>query len=60
MKSRAITFLFLAGLAFANTAAAQSNCSDGTIHDDNSFESGYGFFGDEERGTFEQHLPVRR
>ena len=52
MKSRAITFLFLAGLTLANTVAAQSNCSDGTIHDDNSFESGYGFFGDEERGTY--------
>lgn len=52
MRKQFILCLFLAGLSLAGSANAQSNCSDGTIHDDNSFESGYGFAAGQERGTF--------
>jgi hypothetical protein len=45
-------WLFVAVLLAAGSAAAQSNCSDGTIHDDNSFEAGYGFPTDQPRGTY--------
>jgi hypothetical protein len=48
--------LFVAGLLVAGSAAAQSNCSDGTIHDDNSFEAGYGFPTSQSRGSYVMRL----
>lgn len=53
---KTMTCLFVAGLLAAGSAAAQSNCSDGTIHDDNSFESGYGFPTNQPRGTYVMRL----
>jgi hypothetical protein len=49
---KTMTWLFVAGLLAAGSAAAQSNCSDGTRHDDNSFEAGYGFPTTQGRGTY--------
>jgi len=51
-----ILCLFVAGLLAAGSLAAQSNCSDGTIHDDNSFEGAYGFPTNQSRGTYVMRL----
>jgi hypothetical protein len=48
--------LFVAGLFAAGSLTAQANCSDGTIHDDNSFESGYGFPTSQPRGSYVMRL----
>lgn len=56
MRKQVILCLFLAGLSVAGSAAAQSNCSDGTIHDDNSFETGYGWDNTAGRGTYVMRL----
>lgn len=48
---------FVAGVLAATAAAAQpNNCDDGTIHDDRSFESGYGFQTQTTRGTLVMRL----
>jgi hypothetical protein len=49
---KVMTWMFLAGLFAAGSVAAQANCSDGTRHDDNSFEAGYGFPTDQSRGSY--------
>ena len=50
---RAIATLILLALA-AVAAQAQSNCSDGTIHDDGSFENGVG-----SSSVFSTHVVMR-
>ncbi len=49
---RAITTLLL--LAFAAPVQAQSDCADGTIHDDGSFENGVG-----SSSVFSTHVVMR-
>lgn len=49
---KTMAWIFMTGLLAAGAAAAQSSCSDGTRHDDNSFEAGYGFSTTQSRGTY--------
>lgn len=54
---KTIMCLFVAGLLAAGSASAQpNNCTDGTLHDDQSFESSYGFLNTVSRGTFVMRL----
>jgi hypothetical protein len=53
---KTMTWLFVAVLLAAVPAAAQPSCSDGTAHDDNSFEAGYGFPNTQPRGTYVMRL----
>lgn len=54
---KTMTCLFVAGLLAAVAANAQpNNCTDGTLHDDQSFESGYGWENTTSRGTFVMRL----
>lgn len=51
MRRQALA-LFIAGTLAAAAAAAQNDCTDGTIHDDRSFETGYGWQNTTARGTY--------
>ena len=54
---KTMTCLFVAGLLAAGAAGAQpNNCTDGTLHDDQSFETGYGWQNTVSRGTFVMRL----
>ena len=52
MQKTAVWLFVVAGLLAAGAANAQNNCSDGTIHDDGTFESGYGWQSNVARGTY--------
>lgn len=51
MRKQALA-LFIVGTLAATAAAAQNDCTDGTIVDDRSFETGYGWQSNVTRGTY--------